>query len=110
MKLQNVSLNAIIQSLQVVKFNVSHLYVKLNVLIMDVKKLIGSELVESKFACIYQEPEKTIISRSNDECVVALCDQWYLDYGNEEWKGLFLSDSVFNVYVNGLFVKHDLNC
>jgi len=55
--------------------------------VMDVKKLIGSELVENKFACIYQEPEKTIISRSNDECVVALCDQWYLDYGNEEWKG-----------------------
>lgn len=24
--------------------------------------------------------------RSGDECVVALCDQWYLDYGEEEWK------------------------
>lgn len=54
--------------------------------VSDVKKTIGGELVESKFACIYQEPEKTIISRSNDECVVALCDQWYLDYGNTEWK------------------------
>ena len=32
------------------------------------------------------EPEKTIISRSGDECVVALCDQWYLDYGEPEWK------------------------
>ena len=27
-----------------------------------------------------------VISRSNDLCVVALCDQWYLDYGNEDWK------------------------
>ena len=27
-----------------------------------------------------------VVSRSGDECVVALCDQWYLDYGNEEWK------------------------
>lgn len=26
------------------------------------------------------EPEKTVISRSNDECVVALCDQWYMLY------------------------------
>lgn len=26
----------------------------------------------------YMEPEKTVISRSNDECVVALCDQWYM--------------------------------
>ena len=24
--------------------------------------------------------------RSGDECVVALCDQWYLIYGEEEWK------------------------
>ena len=26
------------------------------------------------------------ISRSGDECVVALCDQWYLDYGEEKWR------------------------
>lgn len=30
-----------------------------------------------KEAVIYMEPEKTIISRSGDRCVVALCDQWY---------------------------------
>ena len=24
--------------------------------------------------------------RSGDECVVALCDQWYLNYGEEIWK------------------------
>lgn len=24
--------------------------------------------------------------RSADECVVALCDQWYLDYGAQDWK------------------------
>lgn len=61
------------------------------------------------------EPEKQVMSRSSDECVVALCDQWlvfliarrnfllslclslisflinsstprYLDYGEENWK------------------------
>ncbi|XP_049989861.1 leucine--tRNA ligase, cytoplasmic-like, partial [Alexandromys fortis] len=32
------------------------------------------------------EPEKQVMSRSADECVVALCDQWYLDYGEESWK------------------------
>ena len=26
------------------------------------------------------------MSRSGDECVVALCDQWYLVYGEESWK------------------------
>lgn len=54
--------------------------------VQDVKKKIQTEMIESKQARIYQEPEKTVISRSGDECVVALCDQWYLDYGNEAWK------------------------
>ena len=25
------------------------------------------------------------MSRSGDECVVALTDQWYLTYGEDEW-------------------------
>ncbi|XP_045480160.1 leucine--tRNA ligase, cytoplasmic isoform X2 [Harmonia axyridis] len=54
--------------------------------IQDVKKKIQAELIASNEAVIYYEPEKTIISRSGDECVVALCDQWYLDYGEETWK------------------------
>ncbi|XP_029159070.1 leucine--tRNA ligase, cytoplasmic isoform X2 [Nylanderia fulva] len=54
--------------------------------VQDVKKIIQTELVECNKAVIYYEPEKIIISRSNDECVVALCDQWYLDYGEEKWK------------------------
>lgn len=27
-------------------------------------------------AMVYMEPEKQVMSRSADECVVALCDQW----------------------------------
>ncbi|CAK9832852.1 Leucine--tRNA ligase, cytoplasmic [Anthophora retusa] len=54
--------------------------------VQDVKKQIQKELINDKKAVIYYEPEKTIISRSNDECVVALCNQWYLDYGEEVWK------------------------
>jgi leucyl-tRNA synthetase len=64
--------------------------------VQDVKKKIQSEMVEAKHARIYQEPEKTIISRSGDECVVSLCDQWYLDYGNEEWKNQ-VRDALKNV-------------
>lgn len=26
------------------------------------------------------------MSRSGDECVVATTDQWYLSYGEEDWK------------------------
>ncbi|XP_014470950.1 PREDICTED: leucine--tRNA ligase, cytoplasmic [Dinoponera quadriceps] len=54
--------------------------------IQDIKKPIQKEIVDNGGAVIYYEPEKTIISRSNDECVVALCNQWYLDYGEENWK------------------------
>ncbi|OAD52391.1 Leucine--tRNA ligase, cytoplasmic, partial [Eufriesea mexicana] len=54
--------------------------------VQDVKKQIQKELINEGKAVIYYEPEKTVISRSNDECVVALCNQWYLDYGEEAWK------------------------
>lgn len=54
--------------------------------VQEVKKIIQSEMIENKEAKIYQEPEKQVVSRSGDECVVALCNQWYLDYGNEDWK------------------------
>uniref|UniRef100_A0A1B6DI73 leucine--tRNA ligase n=1 Tax=Clastoptera arizonana TaxID=38151 RepID=A0A1B6DI73_9HEMI len=54
--------------------------------IQDVKKLLQKDLVDSGEALIYYEPEKQIISRSGDECVVALCNQWYLDYGEPSWK------------------------
>ena len=54
--------------------------------VQDVKKQIQKELIDEGKAVIYYEPEKTVISRSNDECVVALCNQWYLNYGEESWK------------------------
>ncbi|XP_073727262.1 leucine--tRNA ligase, cytoplasmic [Misgurnus anguillicaudatus] len=54
--------------------------------VQDVKKPIQKMMVEKGEALIYMEPEKQVLSRSADECVVALCDQWYLDYGNVEWK------------------------
>jgi len=44
--------------------------------VKDVKKDIQTELYAKKMAVKYMEPEKKIVSRSGDECVVALCDQW----------------------------------
>ncbi|EQB78143.1 hypothetical protein CB1_000597004 [Camelus ferus] len=54
--------------------------------VQDVKKTIKNKMIDAGDAYIYMEPEKQVISRSSDECVVALCDQWYLDYGEENWK------------------------
>ncbi|CAO1370357.1 unnamed protein product [Diamesa tonsa] len=53
--------------------------------VQDVKKDLQKYLIDRNEADIYFEPEKTIMSRSNDECVVALCDQWYINYGEEKW-------------------------
>ncbi|RXM93113.1 Leucine--tRNA ligase, cytoplasmic [Acipenser ruthenus] len=54
--------------------------------VQDVKKPIQKKMVDNGEALIYMEPEKQVMSRSADECVVALCDQWYLDYGDKNWK------------------------
>ena len=56
--------------------------------VIEIRKNIQSEMLAAQQLVIYMEPEKTVISRSGDECVVALCDQWYLDYGDEDWKAL----------------------
>lgn len=53
--------------------------------VQDVKKDLQKYLIDRNEADMYHEPEKTIISRSGDECVVALCDQWYINYGEEKW-------------------------
>ncbi|XP_048589324.1 leucine--tRNA ligase, cytoplasmic isoform X3 [Nematostella vectensis] len=54
--------------------------------VQEVKKLVQMKMLQAGDARIYMEPEKLVISRSGDECVVALCDQWYLDYGEPAWR------------------------
>ena len=52
--------------------------------VKDAKPLVKKMMIEKNFAANYYEPESKIVSRSGDECVVALCDQWYIAYGMEE--------------------------
>ncbi|KAI9150902.1 cytosolic leucyl tRNA synthetase [Blastocladiella emersonii ATCC 22665] len=54
--------------------------------VAEAKPLIRQAMVDAGQAMVYSEPEKDVISRSGDECVVNLCDQWYLDYGETEWQ------------------------
>ncbi|KAI3980074.1 hypothetical protein MKX01_042728 [Papaver californicum] len=54
--------------------------------VQDAKPLIRTKLLENSQAVSYSEPEKKVMSRSGDECVVALTDQWYITYGEEEWR------------------------
>ncbi|KAK9323613.1 hypothetical protein V1517DRAFT_319860 [Lipomyces orientalis] len=50
------------------------------------KNKVKNDLIAAGDAFVYDEPESLVISRSGDECVVSLEDQWYIDYGEEEWK------------------------
>ena len=54
--------------------------------VKEVKPLIKDMMIKSGDAIVYSEPEKQVVSRSGDECVVALTDQWYLEYGEEQWR------------------------
>ncbi len=53
--------------------------------VCDSKDKYRADLLESGAGIVYSEPDKLVISRSGDECVVALTDQWYLDYGEPGW-------------------------
>jgi len=52
----------------------------------EAKPLVRQMLLDSNQALKYYEPQEETISRSGYVCIVALCDQWYLDYGNEKYK------------------------
>jgi leucyl-tRNA synthetase len=56
--------------------------------VVDAKPIIRNTLISRGDAIPYFEPESTVTSRSGDECVVALADQWYLSYGDAHWKQL----------------------
>ncbi len=66
------------------------------------KPKIKEEMIAAGEAHLYFEPESRVVSRTNDECVVAATDQWYLAYGEESWteavKKHILDDTAFNAY------------
>jgi len=53
--------------------------------VSEAKPLLKEKLVHTGEAVLYSEPESKVVSRSGDDCVVALTDQWYITYGEEEW-------------------------
>ncbi|GAB5366064.1 hypothetical protein AAMO2058_001112200 [Amorphochlora amoebiformis] len=49
------------------------------------RKEVSLSLQAIEEAWPYYEPEKEVKSRTGDICVVALCDQWYISYGDPDW-------------------------
>ena len=54
--------------------------------VQEAKPRVRDAMISARLALAYAEPEGFILSRSGDECVIALMDQWYLDYGEPTWK------------------------
>ncbi|KAM0671654.1 hypothetical protein OCOL_001447 [Ordospora colligata] len=54
----------------------------------SIEKAEGSDvrLAETENFIKFYEPEDEVISRSGGKCVVALTDQWYVNYNDEKWK------------------------
>jgi leucyl-tRNA synthetase len=56
--------------------------------VIQVKDKIKEFLLINNLAIKYAEPESEVISRSGDICVVALTDQWFIQYSDNQWKDL----------------------
>ncbi|KAJ4461743.1 putative Leucine--tRNA ligase [Paratrimastix pyriformis] len=87
--------------------------------VAEAKPLIRELLLRTGQAMAYSEPEKPIISRSGNECVVALTDQWYIAYGEEDWKQKALdclsrmetfSPEVRKMFLSTLGILHEWAC
>lgn len=50
------------------------------------KPIVKKHLLDNNLAVPYYEPEGEVVSRSGDNCIVASCYQWFLKYGEDEWK------------------------
>jgi len=50
------------------------------------KPIVKQHLFDEKMAVPYYEPEGKVVSRTGDNCIVASCYQWFMRYGEEEWK------------------------
>lgn len=70
--------------------------------VSEVKPIIKQEMIDNNLACIYYEPESKVISRTNDECIVAAVDQWYLAYNDPIWtktvQDHIMNTTDFNTY------------
>lgn len=78
--------------------------------VCDAKPIVRKTLMDRGDALAYFEPESTVIGRSGDECVVALTDQWYLSYGDEEWQSIVskhVHSEQFNSYNSGVLESFD---
>lgn len=55
--------------------------------VKDVKDTMKADMIAAGDGVAYAEPESRVVARTDEECVAALVDQWFLKYGEAEWQG-----------------------
>ena len=79
--------------------------------VCDAKPIVRKQLIDRGDAIAYYEPESAVVSRTGDECIVALADQWYLSYSEDDWKQQILAHvrnkNVFNAYSDRLLEQFE---
>ncbi|SOV12398.1 leucine--tRNA ligase, putative [Plasmodium gaboni] len=50
------------------------------------RKIAKQNIIRNNDGFLYSEPEVMVIDRNNVKCIAALCNQWYINYGNLEFK------------------------
>ncbi|SOV12637.1 leucine--tRNA ligase, putative [Plasmodium sp. gorilla clade G2] len=50
------------------------------------RKIAKQSIIRNNDGFLYSEPEVMVIDRNNVKCIAALCNQWYINYGNLEFK------------------------
>lgn len=89
--------------------------------VKEAKTQVRDLMINNGQAALYYEPEDRVVSRSGDECVVALCDQWYISYGKEQQREKIkahiqsdkfngYNDNVINLFVQTLDWLRDWGC
>lgn len=67
----------------------------------DAKAKVKADMIANGSAVSYYEPESIVKNRMGEPCIVALVDQWFITYGEENWQK-FVMDHVksddFNAY------------
>jgi leucyl-tRNA synthetase len=56
----------------------------------DAKDKVKADLISEGLASTYYEPESLVKNRMGENCIVALVDQWFITYGEENWQKFVL--------------------
>lgn len=57
-----------------------------NMKTFNCRKIVKQNIIKNNQGFIYSEPEVLVIDRNNVKCIAALCNQWYINYGNLDFK------------------------